>query len=463
VKTACVILAAGLGKRMRSSLPKVLHKVCGIPMLESVIDTARKLKCEHIVVVTGRHDDLIQKTLAVPDVSYVLQREPKGTGHAVLCARQALRGFQGVLIILNGDTPLISAGTIKKFLKLHQKNKGAVSVLSFLAKNPEDYGRIIRDASGKVLSIAEHKAANAAQKKIHEVNSGVYAINHDRLPLLCDIQINREKGEYYLTDIIALSLQKGFKTSALCIGIEQEFMGINTKQELYRASRIMEKTIIEKWITRGVNVLDAGSVFIHPHALIGAETTLYPNVYIDGCTTIGRGVTIYPNVRISCSRIDDKAVIKDSTVIEESRVRAGATVGPFAHIRPGSEVGVDARIGNFVELKKAVIGAGSKASHLSYLGDARIGRNVNIGAGTITCNYDGKKKSMTVIDEGVFVGSDSQLVAPVRIGRGAYIAAGSTITRDVPPQSLALSRVEQKNIKDWAVKKLKDKGAKNKK
>jgi len=210
--------------------------------------------------------------------------------------------------------------------------------------------------------------------------------------------------------------------------------------------------IIDKWIDKGVNILDAGSVFIHPHAVIGPETTLYPNVYIDGASRIGTGVTIYPNVRISDSKISDRAVIKDSTVIEESVVKAGAAVGPFAHLRPGSEVGADAKIGNFVELKKAVIGKGSKASHLSYLGDARIGKGVNIGAGTITCNYDGRKKSVTVVEEGVFVGSDSQLVAPVRIGRGAYIGAGSTITKDVPPHALAVSRVEQRNIKDWAKK-----------
>lgn len=450
--TACVILAAGLGKRMGSNVPKVLHKVCGIPMLQSVIDTARKLKTGRIVVVTGKHGDLILKTLASPDVSYVLQNEPEGTGQALMCARQALKGFQGVVIVLNGDTPLVSSETIKKFLKQHQKNRSAVSVLSFLAEKPDAYGRIVRDASGHVLSIVEHKDADAVQKKIHEVNSGVYAINHNQLSLLDDIQINRKKGEYYLTDIVALSVRKGLQTSALCIGLEQEFMGVNTKQELCRASRLMKETIIGKLIEKGVNVLDAGSVFIHPHAVIGADTTLYPNIYIDGSTWIGRGVVIYPNVRISNSRIEDKAVIKDSTVIEESKVKAGAVVGPFAHIRPGSEVGAKARIGNFVELKKAVIGNGSKASHLTYLGDARIGKGVNIGAGTITCNYDGKKKSLTVIEEDVFVGSASQLVAPVRIGRGAYVAAGSTITKDVPPHALAVSRVEQRNIKNWAKK-----------
>jgi len=449
---ACIILAAGLGKRMGSNLPKVLHKVCGIPMLQSVVDTARMLKTGKIVVVTGIHEELIQKTITAPDIAYVRQTEPKGTGHALLSARPVLEDFRGVLIVLNGDSPLISAVTVKKFLRMHRKNKNSLSVLSFLAENPDDYGRIVRDSSGLVSSIVEHKDADALQKQIREVNSGVYAINHDLLPLLDDIKMNRKKGEYYLTDIVELAAQRGFKTSALCIGLEQEFMGVNTRQELCRASRIMSDSIIGKWMERGVNVLDAASVFIHPHAVIGAETTLYPHVYIDGHTSIGKGVTIYPNVRISNSRIEAGAVIKDSTVIEESWVKAGAAVGPFAHLRPGSEVGPDARVGNFVELKKTIIGKGSKASHLSYLGDARIGRGVNIGAGTITCNYDGIRKSVTVIDEGVFVGSDSQLVAPVTIGRGAYIGAGSTITKDVPPLALAVSRVEQRNIKDWAKK-----------
>jgi bifunctional UDP-N-acetylglucosamine pyrophosphorylase/glucosamine-1-phosphate N-acetyltransferase len=463
MKTASVILAAGLGKRMQSRLPKVLQKVCGIPMLQSVVDTARRLKNEKIVVVTGKYGDLIKQALMSDAVSYVQQKEPKGTGHALSCARQALRDFQGVVIVLNGDTPLVSAATLKKFLKQHASSRSALSVLSFVAEEPGDYGRILRDSSGHVLSIIEHKDADPAQRKIREVNSGVYAIRHDLLSLLDDIPLNRKKGEYYLTDIVALSAQKGFRTSALCVGSEREFMGVNTKQELYRASRIMEEAIIGKWIEKGVNVLDASAVFIHPCAFLGAETILYPNVFIDGHTRIGRGVTIYPNVRISNSRIEDRALIKDSTVIEESRVKAGAVVGPFAHVRPGSEIGVDAKIGNFVELKKAVIGKGTKASHLSYLGDARIGEGVNIGAGTITCNYDGRKKSMTVIGKGAFVGSDSQLVAPVTIGKGAYIGAGSTITKNVPPLALAVSRAEQRTIKDWVKKRrsLISEGAKN--
>ena len=449
---ACVILAAGLGKRMNSNLPKVLHKVCGIPMLQSVIETTRKLKCKKIVVVTGEHEELIKKALASPDISYALQKEPKGTGHALMCAKQDLEGFQGTLIVLNGDTPLVRADTIKKFLKLHLKNKSAVSVLSFKAEDPDDYGRIVRDASGQVLSIVEQKDADAAQKKIHEVNSGVYAINHDLLPLLDNIKINRKKGEYYLTDIVAAALGKGIKTLAYCIGTEDEFMGVNTREELYRASMFMKKKLIEKWVGRGVIFIDMDSVFIHAGVTIGKDTTLYPNVYLEGRTKIGSGTTIYPNVRILDSEIGNNVVINDSTVIEGSTIKNRASVGPFAHIRPGSEIGLDARIGNFVELKKAVIGKASKASHLSYLGDTRIGEGVNVGAGTITCNYDGEKKHRTLIEDRVFIGSDSQLVAPVTIGRGAYIGAGSTITKNVPPFALAVSRVEQRTIHGWAKK-----------
>jgi len=450
--TACVILAAGLGKRMNSNLPKVLHKVCGIPMLQSVIETARKLKCRQIVVVTGEHDDLIKKALASPDISYALQKEPKGTGQALMCAKQDLKGFQGILIVLNGDTPLVRAETIKKFLKLHLKNKSAVSVLSFQAENPDDYGRVVRDASGQVLSIMEQKDADAMQKKIHEVNSGVYAINHDLLSLLDSIKINRKKGEYYLTDIVAAALKKGLKTSAYCIGAEDEFMGVNTREELYRASMFMKKKLIEKWAGKGVTFLDMDSVFIHAGVTIGKDTTVYPNVYLEGRTKIGRGTTIYPNVRILDSEIGNNVVIKDSTVIEGSTIKNRASVGPFARIRPGSEIGIEARIGNFVELKKAVIGKATKASHLSYLGDTRIGEGVNIGAGTITCNYDGEKKHRTIIEDGVFVGSDTQLVAPVKIGKGAYIGAGSTIIKNVPPWALALSRSKQTHSSEWAKK-----------
>ncbi|MEW6107909.1 MAG: bifunctional UDP-N-acetylglucosamine diphosphorylase/glucosamine-1-phosphate N-acetyltransferase GlmU [Nitrospirota bacterium] len=459
MKIVCVILAAGLGKRMNSAVPKVLHRICGVPMLQSVINTARKLKPEKIVVVAGKHIDMLKKTVAADDVLFVRQKKAKGTAHALASARQALKNFRNVIIVMNGDSPLVTDDTIRRFLKLHLRGRNSVSVISFTAVDPSSYGRIVRSDSGKVLSIVEEKDADRMQKNIHEVNSGVYAINHDALCLLDDIKMNSAKGEYYLTDIVALSSKKGLKTAAFCIGSDDEFMGVNTREELSRASQLMKKNIINKWIGKGVSFLDPQTVFVHYDVHIGRDTTIYPNVFLEGNTKIGRGTTIYPNVRVKDGFIGSNVVIKDSSVIEGSTIKDRASIGPFAHIRPGSEIGNEARIGNFVELKKAVIGRMSKASHLSYLGDAKIGERVNIGAGTITCNYDGERKHSTIIDNGVFVGSDSQLIAPLRIGKGAYIGAGSTITKDVPPSALALSRVVQKNIMDWAKKRS---GMKNK-
>jgi bifunctional UDP-N-acetylglucosamine pyrophosphorylase/glucosamine-1-phosphate N-acetyltransferase len=453
VKTACVILAAGQGKRMKSAFPKVLHEICGNTLIGSVLDTARRLRPDRIVIVAGAHIDSIRKSIEGEDVSFALQQKPRGTGHALSCALTVLEGFHGDVVVMNGDTPLVGAGTIGRFLALHRKNGNAVSVLSFRASKPDSYGRIVRDAKGHVAAIVEEKDADALQKRIEEVNSGVYAIRSDALFLVGEIRINKAKGEYYLTDIAAAAAVRGMKTAAYCIGAEDEFMGVNTREELLAAARLMRRNIIGNFIKRGVYFLDPDSVFIGARVIIGKDATIYPNVYLEGNTTIGKKAVVFPNVRIVDSHVGSEAVIKDSTVVESSRVRERASVGPFAHLRPGSDVGADARVGNFVELKKAVLGRASKASHLSYLGDARIGREVNIGAGTITCNYDGKKKHPTVIDDGVFVGSDSQLVAPVRVGKGAYIGAGSTITKDVPSQALAISRATQKNIHNWAKKK----------
>ena len=447
---SCIILAAGDGKRMRSSLPKVLHSICGTTMLSSVLNTAEKLIPNKIIVVAGRHMDLIKKSVQAKDVLFAMQKEPKGTGHAVQCAEPELKGFKGTIVVLNGDSPLVRPETIRKFLRLHESKKNSVSVLSFIAEDPAAYGRVVRNISGEVTAIVEDKNADKAEKKIDEVNSGVYAISYDVLYLLDEIRMNKTKREYYLTDIISLSIKKGLKTSAFCIGREDEFMGVNTKEEFYRASHMMRESIIKKWSKKGINFINTDSVFIGPEVSLGLGTTIYPNVYIEGKTRIGRGATIYPNVRISNCIIGRNVIIKDSTVIEDSIIKDGASIGPFAHIRPGTEVGSGARIGNFVELKKAFIGDKTKASHLSYIGDAKIGKDVNIGAGTITCNYDGEKKHITMIGDGVFVGSDTQFIAPVKVGKGAYIGAGSTITGDVPAGALALSRVRQKNLLGWA-------------
>ncbi len=438
---------------MRSPVPKVLHRVCGVSMIEFVVRTARQLRPERTVIVTGKDRKGVSSAIGTERISYAVQPRPRGTAHALSCALPALRGFHGVVIVMNGDTPLLSPATIRLFLRLHRSGRNALSVLSFSAGNPAGYGRIVRDRGGRVIAIVEEKDAHAEQKHITEVNSGVYAINHNVLPLLDAIRINRVTGEYYLTDIIAAAHAAGLRTGSSCIGREEEFMGVNTREELHRASAFMRKRIVSAWIEKGVSFVDPDSVFIHPDAVIGGGTVVYPNVHIEGSTRIGREATIYPNVRVTDSVIGDSAVVKDSSVIEGSHIRSLASVGPFAHLRPGSDVGTGARIGNFVELKKARVGAGSKASHLSYLGDAVIGRGVNIGAGTITCNYDGVRKHVTVIGEGAFIGSDTQLVAPVRVGKGSYVGAGSTITKDVPPGALAISRVAQKNVPGWAKKK----------
>lgn len=448
--TACVILAAGLGTRMKSPLPKVLHPVCGLPMITHVMRTVSGLRTSRTVVVAGEHLASIRTAIGGPGLRFAVQRQPKGTGHALRSALPELARFSGTVLVVNGDTPLIDRDTIRNFVGRHRRSRNAVSVLAFTAADPSGYGRIVRDASGSVAAIVEERDADAGQRRIREVNSGVYAIDYRALQLVKEIPLNREKGEYYLTDIISVAQRRGVRTAAFNLGKEEDFLGVNTREELLRASMLMQKRLVRRWIARGTNFIAPDTVFIHPDAVIGAGTTIYPNVLIEGRTRIGRDAVVYPHVRISGSVIGGQAVIKDSSVIEDATVKTRASVGPFAHLRPGSIVGPDARVGNFVELKKTVIGAGSKASHLSYLGDARIGKNVNIGAGTITCNYDGIRKHLTVIGDGVFVGSDTQFVAPVTVGRGAYVGAGSTITKDVPPDALALSRSVQKILPGWA-------------
>jgi len=453
MKLAAIVLAAGVGKRMNSSLPKVIHRIQGVPMIQYVLDTLHSLGPDIISVVVGKRSGEIRRSLTDPDsLSFVYQKEPKGTAHALLQAAPALSGFRGTVIVLNGDTPLITPETLRKFLVLHKRKKNGISILSFISNDPASYGRIVREEADAVTGIVEERDATPSQKTIREVNSGIYAFKPDVLGLLKQIRLNKAKREYYLTDVVAVARRNGTKMDAFCIGVEEELMGVNTQLDLEKAGRLLRYRIMRRWRERGVIFVDDNLVFLSPDVRIGGNTLIYPNVYLEGMTRIGRNCKIYPNVRITGCIVSDDAVIKDSTLIEDSVIEKGATVGPFAHIRPGSRVGRDARIGNFVELKKAVIGAGTKASHLSYLGDAKIGKDVNIGAGTITCNYDGHRKHVTTIGDNVFIGSDSQLIAPVTVGRGAYVGAGATITEDVPPKALALSRVEQKNIKGWATR-----------
>ncbi len=436
---------------MKSDAPKVLHPLYGRPMLRHVLDAAMGTGPEKtVVVINGRDAGKVREALKSDHVLFAVQGKPMGTADALSCGMKALGGFPGTALVLNGDMPLVTAKTLRRFLGLHRRRRNALSIASFIADDPGPYGRILRDERGKAIRIVEAGDASEDERAVKEVNSGLYAIERPALALLKKIRPNRKKKEYYLTDIFGLALGRGLKAEVHPAGDEGEFLGVNTRQELMQAHEALRKRHISLCLEKGVNFIDAGSVFIHPTASIGRETLIYPEVYLEGKTKIGKNCVIYPNVRVVDSSIGDRAVIKDSTLIEGSVIGRGAEVGPFAHIRPGSAVGPGAKIGNFVEVKKSSIGPLTKAMHLSYIGDATVGRGVNIGAGAITCNYDGKRKQRTVIESNVFVGSDSQLIAPVRIGRGSYIGAGSTITGDVPAGSLALSRVRQKTLKGWA-------------
>ena len=454
MKTASIILAAGLGKRMRSERPKVLHEIDRMPMLQYVLDSLAEIHPQKIIAVVGKFSSEIQQAVQYKGnkVIFAHQKKARGTADAVSSALPLLKGFTSTVLVVNGDTPLITGKTLKKFLMLHKKNKNLLSVLSFVPDNPASYGRIIRNKNGEVISILEEKDAKGSLKKIREVNSGVYAFEHTVFSLLSEIPLNRSKGEYYLTDIVGIAHKNGFKTEALCIGTEEEFTGINTREEFEKAKEIMKNRVIKKWMDKGVSFVDTDSVYISSRVSIGKGSVIYPNVHLEGNTRIGKECVIYPNVRIRDSVLKDNVVVKDSSVIEHSVAKERSIIGPFAHIRPESVIGESAKIGNFVEVKKSRIGSGTKASHLTYLGDSLIGKDVNIGAGTITCNYDGDMKHLTTIHDGVFIGSDTQLVAPVSVGKGAFIGAGSTITEDVPPRALALSRAKQRNIEGWAKK-----------
>ncbi len=446
-----VILAAGLGTRMKSAIPKILHKIYDKPMIQYVVDSIAPLKSKNNIIVINPNTNAIKNALGGYPVVFSMQKEPKGTADALKTAQKALKNFKGTVLVLNGDTPLISTSTLEKFLRLHKQNKEDISIISFIAEGSHSYGRIIRKGD-TVKEIIEDKDANEEQKTIKEVNSGVYVMKSDMLRLLKEIKINEAKGEYYLTDIAGIAVRKGYKVGAHILGNETEFTGINTREDLYRARIFLNERILSKCMDSGVSFIDKTSVFIHPESKIGMDTLIYPNVHIEGKTIIGARCIVYPNTRIANCIIGDNVIIKDSTVIESSTIKDNASIGPFAHIRPGSIVGSSSKIGNFVEVKKSIIGNGTKASHLSYLGDAEIGENVNIGAGTITCNYDGKNKHKTIIGKDVFIGSDTQIIAPVKIGKGAYVGAGSTIVKDVPPGSLAVSRTKQRNIEEWTIK-----------
>lgn len=447
-----IILAAGKGTRMKSRLAKVLHPLAGLPMLGYVMALVKSLQFERAFVVVGHQADRVSELVSEEGMTPLLQDPPRGTGDAVLKAKEILKDYCGPVLILNGDTPLLRKETIEKFLADYKKTGAVVGLLTVSLDCPQGYGRILRREDGAILRIVEEKDATPAERAIKEVNTGIYLCDADFLfRALAQIQPDNKQGEYYLTDIIGIAVSEGLHL----MGREadpEEVIGVNSRSDLAVVAAVMRRRINAQWMAEGVSFIDPSRVQIDAMVKIGADSVLYPGVYLQGSTEIGEGVTIYSS-RISDSKIADEVIIKDHCVLEKVVVESQAIIGPFSHLRPETVIRKKARVGNFVEVKKTVLGEGSKANHLTYLGDATIGRGVNIGAGTITCNYDGKNKFQTIIEDDVFIGSDTQLLAPVSVGKGAWIAAGTTVTKDVPAAALAVSRVKQSNHLDWAKKK----------
>lgn len=444
-RLAAVILAAGKGTRMKSDMPKVLHTLAGRPMIYYPLDLARRLGAERIVIVVGHGGDRLQEALRGEEITFVTQEPQLGTAHALGFARGCLEDFAGQMLILCGDVPLLELETLRGLLAHHRREKVPLTMLVGKLDVPSSYGRVIRDAGGRVVKIVEEKDASAAQRRIREVNAGTYCAEPRAVFKVLDrVGKDNAQGEFYLTDIVEILAPKGIATYRAAS--HEEFMGINDRVDLARAEEILQWRLRTLWMREGVTLRDPGSVYMDLDVEIGRDTSVGPQVILRGKTSVGERCEIGAGCTIQDSILEDGVMVRPCSVITESRVARGAIIGPFAHIRPGSHVGPEARVGNFVEVKKSTIGRGSKASHLSYLGDAEVGEGVNIGAGTITCNYDGFHKHRTIIEDEVFVGSDTQLVAPVRVGRGALVGAGSVITKDVPPGALAVGRSRQRNI-----------------
>jgi bifunctional UDP-N-acetylglucosamine pyrophosphorylase/glucosamine-1-phosphate N-acetyltransferase len=404
----------------------------------------------------GHQSEEVQQALGKrPGLLFALQEPQLGTGHALLQAESHLRGARGTVVLLSGDVPLLRAATLRRLLEVHRAQHAAATVLTAIVDNPHGYGRIVRDGE-HLMAIVEQKDATAEQQRIREINSGVYAFDLEPLfGALNGLGANNAQGEYYLPDLIRIYRSRGLGVEAVVLDDAREILGVNSRRELADVGAILKQTRNEELMAAGVTIVDPASTWIGPDVSIGPDTVLHPNVYLEGKTTVGARCTINASVRIVDSTVEDDTVINNFCVITASHIASGVQVGPFAHIRPQSRIERDARVGNFVELKKTTLGPGSKASHLTYLGDATIGANVNIGAGTITCNYDGVSKNPTVIEDNAFIGSDSQLIAPVRVGKGAYVAAGSSITEDVPEGGLGIARGKQVNKPGWVEKKKK--------
>jgi bifunctional UDP-N-acetylglucosamine pyrophosphorylase/glucosamine-1-phosphate N-acetyltransferase len=446
-----VILAAGEGKRMRSRQPKVLHPLCGRPLIAYPLRTARAL-ADRIVLVVGPNADEVG-ALAGSDVRVVVQRERLGSGHAVQQARPECG--DGTILVLPGDMPLLGTDTIERLLAHHRKSRAAATVLTAVVGAPQGYGRIARKG-GRVKGIVEERDATAAEKKITEINTSVYCFAAAKLwPALDKVRPDNDQGEYYLTDVIGILARAGARVEAVVTPDAADAAGVNDRKQLAAAAAVQRRRILDRLMESGVTILDPATTYIEDTVTIGPDTTIYPQVTIEGPSTIGGECVIGVGCHVSASRIAERVTLLPYCVVRESAIEEAATLGPFCHLRPLSHVGPKAKVGNFVELKKSTIGRGSKVPHLSYVGDATVGEGVNVGAGTITCNYDGVHKHETKIGDRAFIGTNTSLVAPITVGEGAYIGAGSTITKDVPAGALAVGRAQQVVKDGWAARKAK--------
>ena len=452
---SAIVLAAGMGTRMKSDLVKVMHPLAGAPMIAWPVAAALEAGVAGCVLVVGHQEEKVRGHFAGHDeIAFAVQSEQLGTGHAVACALPALPAATGTVLILCGDTPLLTAETLHGMLQAHEASGAALTVMTASVAEPSGYGRIIKGADGSVLHITEEKDATPEERLICEVNAGVYCAERAFLEeAVAGLGNDNAQGEYYLTDVVRLAADRGLACRSFPVAQPEEITGVNDRVQLAEAGRVLRGRINRELMLSGVTMIDPQAVYIERGVRIGRDSVIHPGATIQGATVIGERCQIGQGTLIQSCSIGDDVVVKAGSVLEQSIVHEEVAIGPMAHLRPGSELAPQVKIGNFVETKKIYMGQGSKASHLTYLGDATIGKKVNIGCGTITCNYDGVRKFQTIIEDEVFVGSDVQLVAPVRVGRNSLIAAGTTVTKDIPPDSLALSRVPQVNKEGWKLKK----------
>ena len=449
-----ILLAAGQGTRMKSALPKVLHPLAGRPLFLHALTTAQRLAPSRVAVVIGHGAESVRQAYGGEDVVWVIQEKQMGTGHAVLCAKAPFADFSGDLLILSGDVPLIKESTLRAMVEQHRNRKAMVTLLTASLDRPTGYGRVVRDAAGSVTRIVEENDASDAQRQIREVNAGVYVASSGFLfEALSTVKNDNQQGEYYLPDIVALGLAQGKIIETLQVADAHEMMGVNTREELAFMEKILRERINRKWMLAGVTLKDPDTTYIDESVAIGKDTVIGPNTQLRGKTVIGERCRIDGTAFLTDVEIGDDVELKFSVMLTSSRIGAGAIVGPFAQLRPGTELGRNVHIGNFVEAKAAQIGDGTKANHLTYLGDVTIGRDSNIGAGTITCNYDGFQKYKTKIGDRVQVGSDTTLIAPIVLGDDVYVATASTVRQDVPAGALVFNPREEKIREGWTEQK----------